>query len=337
MTISISLAHAQYDIVLQKGALAQVGEHFDLNRKICIVTDSGVPSQYVKAVAAACKESFVFSFKTGEKSKSLATYEALCEFLLENQFSRSDAIVAVGGGVVGDLAGFAAATYMRGIDFYNVPTTLLSQLDSSIGGKVAVNFSGVKNVLGAFYHPKKVLIDPAVLSTLPKRHVSNGLAEAIKMAATSDKELFALLETEPFAENLEEIIARSLSIKKNIVEKDEKETNLRRILNFGHTIGHGIESASELLHGECVALGMIPMCESAAKDRLISVLKKADLPTQVSCDASMIYQKVLHDKKANENAVSAVFVEQIGNCSIKKISFDFIKGKINEVVSNKGN
>ena len=112
---------------------------------------------------------------------------------------------------------------------------------------------------------------------------------------------------------------------------------MRRILNFGHTIGHGIESASELLHGECVALGMIPMCESAAKDRLISVLKKADLPTQVSCDASMVYPKVLHDKKANENAVSAVFVEQIGNCSIKKISFDFIKGKINEVVSNKGN
>ncbi|MBO7150734.1 MAG: 3-dehydroquinate synthase, partial [Clostridia bacterium] len=281
MTISISLAHAQYDIVLQKGALAQVGEHFDLNRKICIVTDSGVPSQYVKAVAAACKESFVFSFETGEKSKSLATYEALCEFLLENQFSRSDAIVAVGGGVVGDLAGFAAATYMRGIDFYNVPTTLLSQLDSSIGGKVAVNFSGVKNVLGAFYHPKKVLIDPAVLSTLPKRHVSNGLAEAIKMAATSDKELFALLETEPFAENLEEIIARSLSIKKNIVEKDEKETNLRRILNFGHTIGHGIESKADLYHGECVALGMLPMCAPAVRTRLEKVLAKLSLPVRV--------------------------------------------------------
>ena len=145
--------------------------------------------------------------------------------------------------MVGDLAGFAASAYMRGIDFYNIPTTLLSQIDSSIGGKTAINFGGVKNIVGAFYQPKKVLIDPDLLKTLPPRQISNGLAEAIKVGLTSDEKLFDIFENGEIGSRLDEIIVRALTVKKNVVEQDEKEAGLRRILNFGHTVGHGIESS----------------------------------------------------------------------------------------------
>ncbi|MBR2901374.1 MAG: 3-dehydroquinate synthase, partial [Clostridia bacterium] len=253
-------------------------------------------------------------------SKSLDVFGKLLQTMLDNGFSRKDCVVAVGGGVVGDLSGFAASAYMRGIDFYNIPTTLLSQIDSSIGGKTAINFGGVKNIVGAFYQPKKVLIDPNLLKTLPKRQISNGLAEAVKMALTSDKELFDIFENKDIESNIDEIIIRSLNIKKSVVEQDEKESGLRKILNFGHTVGHGIESSegmSELYHGECVALGMIPMCGESIRNRVVSVLKKCGLYRELNYDWEKITKAAFHDKKANGDSVTVTTVNEIGSFEMK--------------------
>ena len=212
---------------------------------------------------------------------------------------------------------------MRGIDFYNIPTTLLSSVDSSIGGKTAINLGGVKNIIGAFHQPKRVLIDPETLKTLPKRQIANGLAEAIKMAATFDSELFRWMENTDLLSNLDHIIERSLMIKKSVVECDEKDSGLRRVLNFGHTIGHGIESDENLhglYHGECVALGMIPMCKGSVRERLLSVLKKAGLPTSFVCDPARVYEAVTHDKKADGNQIHLIYLPEIGSYEMKKAS-----------------
>jgi 3-dehydroquinate synthase len=311
MIIHVSLKERSYDIVFEHGVLKKAGELLDLNRKAFIVTDDGVPEVYAETVCSRCAEGYIFTVPSGEQSKSIEQYSALLAKMLELGFTRKDCVIAVGGGVVGDLAGFTAASYMRGIDFYNVPTTLLSQVDSSIGGKTAVNLNGVKNIAGAFYQPKKVLIDPDVLTTLPRRQINNGLAEALKMSLTSDKVLFGIFENEDILDNLDTIIVRSLQIKRDVVEQDEKENGLRRILNFGHTIGHAIESEEELnglYHGECVALGMIPMCSEAMRSRLINVLHKIGLPTELEFDTEAAMNALLHDKKAEKDGISATVV-----------------------------
>ncbi len=316
MTIHMNLGDDSYDILVKRGILANANEHLDLNRRVLIVTDSGVPEAYAKTVAQQCKEGIICTVEEGESSKSLETFGKLLQTMLDRGFSRKDCVVAVGGGVVGDLSGFAASAYMRGIDFYNIPTTLLSQIDSSIGGKTAINFGGVKNIVGAFYQPKKVLVDPVLLKTLPQRQISNGLAEAVKMALTSDKELFNILENKDIESNMDEIIIRSLNIKKNVVEQDEKESGLRKILNFGHTIGHGIESSegmSQLYHGECVALGMIPMCGEAIRPRVIEILKKCNLYREIKYDWEKITEAAFHDKKADGNTVTVTRVNEIGS------------------------
>ena len=323
MTLSMNLGANSYDIIIEHGALAKAGEYLNLNRKILIVTDDGVPSVYAETVAKQCKSPVKITVSQGENSKGFATLELLCKTMLENGFTRTDAVVAVGGGVVGDLSGFAAATFMRGIDFYNIPTTLLSSVDSSIGGKTAINLGGVKNIVGAFHQPKRVLIDPDTLKTLPKRQIANGLSEAIKMAATFDAELFQWMENADLLSNLDHIIERSLMIKKSVVECDEKESGLRRVLNFGHTIGHGIESDENLhglYHGECVALGMIPMCEGTIRERLLAVLKKAGLPTSFVCDPERVYEAVTHDKKADGNQIHLIYLPEIGSYEMKKTS-----------------
>ena len=320
MIIQMNLQHDSYDIIVERGILARAGEHLNLNRRVLVVTDTGVPAVYAKTLAQQCKESVICTVEMGEASKSLAVFGQLLETMLNHDFSRKDCVVAVGGGVVGDLAGFAASAYMRGIDFYNIPTTLLSQIDSSIGGKTAINFGGVKNIFGAFYQPKKVLIDPDLLKTLPPRQIANGLAETIKMSLTCDKDLFTLFEQQDIEANLEEIIIRSLNIKKSVVEQDEKEAGLRKVLNFGHTIGHGIESSEgmcELYHGECVALGMLPMCSEAIRPRVIAVLKKCNLYRELQYDWDKITQAAFHDKKADGSLVTVILVNQVGSFEIK--------------------
>ena len=333
MTLSMNLGANSYDIILEHGALQRASEYLNLNRKVLVVTDDGVPSAYADAVAAQCKSAVKIVVKQGEESKGFPTFERLCRAMLENGFTRTDAVVAVGGGVVGDLSGFTASAYMRGIDFYNIPTTLLSEVDSSIGGKTAINLGGVKNIIGAFYQPKRVLIDPDVLKTLPPRQIANGLAEVIKMAATFDADLFRMIETEDIGENLDTLIERSLRIKKSVVECDEKEAGLRRVLNFGHTIGHGIESYEELhglYHGECVALGMIPMCGGEVRERILAVLKKAGLPTDLRFDADRVYEAVTHDKKADGDMIHVVYVPEIGSYEMKKVSLAEFRHTVKE-------
>jgi 3-dehydroquinate synthase len=323
MTIHMNLGKDSYDILVERGILARAHEHLNLNRRVLVVTDTGVPAEYAETVAALCKESVICTVETGEASKSLDGFGRLLSAMLEHSFSRKDCVVAVGGGVVGDLAGFAASAYMRGIDFYNIPTTLLSQIDSSIGGKTAINFGGVKNIVGAFYQPKGVLIDPDLLKTLPKRQISNGLAEAIKVALTSDEMLFDIFENRDVASNLDEIIIRALTVKKNVVEQDEREAGLRKILNFGHTVGHGIESSegmSELYHGECVALGMIPMCGETVRPRLVEVLKKCNLYRTLQYNWEGITAAAFHDKKADGDTVTVTTVSEVGCFEMKTVT-----------------
>ncbi len=319
MTIHMNLGEDSYDIIVERGVFAKAGEHLNLNRRVLVVTDSGVPSEYASKVCEQCKQGVICTIEMGEDSKSFEVFGRLLQTMLDNGFSRKDCVVAVGGGVVGDLSGFAASAYMRGIDFYNIPTTLLSQIDSSIGGKTAINFGGMKNIIGAFYQPKKVLIDPELLNTLPKRQISNGLAEAIKMSLTSDGELFDIFENKDIESNIDEIIIRSLNIKKSVVEQDEKESGIRKILNFGHTVGHGIESSSfsELYHGECVALGMIPMCGENIRNRVVDVLKKCSLYREMDYDWDKVSEAAFHDKKADGDTVSVTIVNEIGNYEIR--------------------
>ena len=322
--LHMDLGADSYDIIIERGALQKAGEYLDLDRKVLVLTDDGVPERYAQTVAAQAKDGHVFTVSQGEESKSIPTFSKVLSELLKLGFSRRDAVVAVGGGVVGDLAGFVASAYMRGIDFYNTPTTVLSQVDSSIGGKTAVNLDGIKNIVGAFKQPKRVLVDLELLSTLPERQISNGLAEAVKMSLTSDAELFGLFEKGNISERMDEIITRSLCIKKDVVEQDEKELGLRKILSFGHTIGHGIESFEHLnglYHGECVALGMIPMVSEELRPRLIKVLDMLGLPTSVELDADEVYRAMTHDKKGEGDSVTVTTVSQPGSFEMKKIAF----------------
>lgn len=330
MIIPINLGKDSYDIVLERGALNKVGELFKINGKVLVVTDSGVPENYAKTVAAQFKNSFIFTFPQGEQNKNFDTYKAICEKLLQYSFTRKDAVIAVGGGVVGDMAGFAAATYMRGIDFYNIPTTLLSQVDSSIGGKTAIDLNGVKNIIGAFYQPKKVIIDPDVLSTLSERLIKNGLAESIKMAMTFDKELFDIFRKADCLSHIEKIIELSLRIKKKVVEEDEKEAGLRKSLNFGHTIGHGIETAlgGELYHGECVALGIPPMCGENIKTDVASVLQNVGLPTEHSFEREKVREIISHDKKSGGEKITVVKCKEIGSFFFEELTVDEIMNLI---------
>ena len=325
MILKMEPGNSKYDIIIEHGAISKAAEYFNLDRKVLIVTDSGVPAEYAETVAKQCAEPFIMTVPCGEESKSLKTFELLQKAMLEHGFSRKDCAVAVGGGVVGDLTGFAASAYMRGIDFYNIPTTLLSQVDSSIGGKVGINFMHVKNIIGTFYQPKGVLIDSDTLKSLSPRQISNGLAEAIKVGVTSDKSLFEIFEKDDFMENLDEIILKALKVKKYVVEKDEKESGLRKILNFGHTVGHGIEVNTDLYHGECVALGMIAMSKGEALKRLVPVLKRAGLKTEYTADKEKVLAAMLHDKKLAGNKVTIVTADKIGEGKLQDIDAHALK------------
>ena len=331
MIIPVNADNGCYDIVLERGSLKKAGQLLELDRRVLVVTDEGVPPEYAGCVASRCREAIVVTVPRGEGSKSFEQLERLLSAMLEASFTRGDCVVAVGGGVVGDLSGFAASCYMRGIDFYNIPTTLLAQVDSSVGGKTAVNFGGVKNIVGAFYQPKKVIIDPETLKTLERRQLMAGLAEAIKMAATSSAELFELIEkSEDLDADLPEIIRRSLCIKRDVVEQDPKENGLRRILNFGHTVGHAVEgfNKGKLLHGECVALGMPPMCSGEALGRVTKVLKKYGLPTQIEQSADELMPYLKHDKKMTANSVKVVLVDKIGQFRICDMKPEDILGSL---------
>lgn len=335
MKTRVNLGEDSYDIIIERGSINKFSDLTDVKGKVLIVTDSGVPKEYSECLASQFKESYIYTIPEGEKSKNLTEFSKIQSFLLSKGFTRKDSVVACGGGVVGDLAGFASACFMRGIDFYNFPTTVLSQVDSSIGGKTAVDLDGIKNIVGAFYQPKAVIIDPDVLKSLPDRQISNGLAEAVKMSLTSDGELFELFETQNIFENIDEILFKAIEIKRKVVEQDVKEAGLRMILNFGHTIGHGIESEEGLhglYHGECVALGMIPMCSENVRKRLIPVLQKLNLPTEIKINTEKVISAVAHDKKMSDSTVNAVSVNEIGSFEIKKMTVGEIEQNLSVII-----
>ena len=328
MIIPVKTDSFCYDIVIGQGILKSLPSIMNFTKKTLVVTDSGVPKNYSKTIMSFCENPVLVTLPEGEKSKNINEFQHILSVMLENEFTRGDSVIAVGGGVVGDISGFAASCYMRGIDFYNIPTTLLSQVDSSIGGKTAIDFGGIKNSVGAFYQPKTVIIDTDVLKTLSSRQLMAGLAESIKMSVTSDEKLFNLLEySNDIYEDLPKIIESSLLIKKNVVENDPKENGLRRVLNFGHTVGHAIEALEKgrLLHGECVALGMLPFCSDLVKKRLLSVLEKYSLPTKITQKDELI-PYIKHDKKITKDGIITIYSDKIG-------SFEFRKMTAEEIIS----
>ncbi|MDD6995970.1 MAG: 3-dehydroquinate synthase [Candidatus Borkfalkiaceae bacterium] len=342
MILRVKTKTGEYEVTVRRGALC-ANDAFKIPRggKTLIVTDDGVPESYVKTVSAHFDLPVPVVLPQGERSKNTDNYLLLLRTMTERGFTRHDRAVAVGGGVVGDLCGFAAATYMRGIAFYNVPTTFLSQVDSSIGGKTAIDFCGVKNIVGAFYPPAAVIIDPDVLKTLSARQLHAGVAESIKMSVTSDKELFSLLEEsalspEIFDKNAEEIIVKSLRVKQAVVESDPEEKGLRKVLNFGHTAGHAIESEydGKLLHGECVALGMLPFASPKIRSRLSALLSRYNLPVRVSFSPEKMAALISHDKKAegSDDTIFTVYAEDIGKFSFRKASVSEIVRACKEVL-----
>lgn len=328
MEIAVELGKNTYNITIKRGGLSCADAYMKLDRKVLIVTDSGVPARYAERVAACCGEPEIVTIPQGEGSKNIGNFEMLCRTMLQKGFTRTDCVVAVGGGVVGDLAGFAASAFMRGIDFYNIPTTVLSQVDSSVGGKVAIDLDGIKNCVGAFHQPKAVLIDPEVLDTLPPRQIANGLAESVKMALCFDKTLLSMFEEEDYLSQIDEIIAASLRIKADVVKADEREAGLRRVLNFGHTIGHGIETAAglnALYHGECVALGMLPMCADALRPRVQAILERLGLPTAWVGDPEAVWAAMAHDKKLSGSTITVVYVPEAGTFRLQSMPLADLK------------
>ena len=339
MSLWMELGKDSYEIVTGPGCAGRADEYLNLDRKVLVVTDSGVPEEYAQRVAGKCREAVICRVPQGEEHKSIETWKMLLETMLSHSFGRKDCVAAVGGGLCGDMAGFAASSYMRGIDFYNIPTTVLSQVDSSIGGKTAVNLGNIKNIVGSFYQPKKVLVDVEVLRTLSDRQVAEGLAEALKMSVAFDRELFEMFEAQP-AEDLrdeaflQQVTERALQIKKRVVEEDVTEQGLRKALNFGHTIGHGIESLcldGRLFHGECVAIGMLPMCSPEVRERLLPVLKKLGLPVSCSFSAAQVAEGMAHDKKGSAGAFTIIETDCIGTYRMRTVNIQELTALAAEV------
>lgn len=344
-----------YNIFVSKGLLDKLDEfsHLFFNyKRVIIITDKNVAEHYLKHVQKqivhlGCKTHEII-IEPGEKSKSLSDAEEIYHHLVEYNITRSDCIIALGGGVVGDLSGYCASTFLRGIDFMQIPTTLLAQVDSSIGGKVGINLSKGKNLIGSFYQPKAVLIDPNVLITLEDKYFNDGMAEVIKYGCIYDKELFQKLSTIPSKEELmneiEDIIFTCCNIKKEVVEEDEREKRMRRILNFGHTLGHVIEAYynyKDYSHGEAVAIGMYQITLMSEKrgitlngtaEKIKEILTKYHLHYKMPTIKKEELLKILYkDKKFDGDKLNLVLLKQIGETEIIKVN----KEKIEEYLIRK--
>ena len=328
MKLFVDTRNKGYDIIIERGILSKVSDLINLKRKCLIVTDDNIPTSYIDTIKNQCDKPYIYVIKHGESSKNIKNFEKILKFLIDNNFTRTDCVIAIGGGVVGDLAGFVASAYMRGIEFYNIPTTVLSMVDSSIGGKTAIDFNGIKNIVGAFYQPSAVIIDPESLKSLKKRQVNAGLVEAIKMALCFDKDLFyTIYESKNLNKDIDEIIYRSLLIKRSVVEADEKENNIRKSLNFGHTIGHAIEAkySPKYLHGEAVGMGMMYFSSNEIKEKLSKLLKKYHIPAIIDLNYEDVVEYIKHDKKASDDLISIIYVDEIGKFEIRKIRIEELK------------
>jgi|TARA_B100001142_G_scaffold142480_1_gene143650 3-dehydroquinate synthase len=330
----------KYKILISKEAISRknIAPLLKEHKKTLIITDDGVPQKIVKKVTAACKPStkvFEIILQQGEKAKSIQNFQKILNFLVESNFDRTDLIIAVGGGVVGDISGYVASSYLRGIPFIQIPTTLLAQVDSSVGGKTAINISAGKNLVGAFYNPKGVIIDTSVLKTLSNREFKAGLAEVIKYALIKNKSLFSLLKRHPkeillmHHKIIEEIIFASIHTKAQIVTQDEKENGIRAILNFGHTFGHAIEAHGKykkILHGEAVAKGMkiaskISYLESLISEKdhkkVIALLEMFEFDLSLNqYNYEELKPYILRDKKIKAGRLNLVLLNQLSNATV---------------------
>ena len=334
-----------YTITIGSGILDQAGSMIREavgGQTAAIVTDDNVAPLYGEILAASLRQNgyrvVQYVFPHGERSKNTETFVSLLQFLAEEKLTRTDVVAALCGGVVGDLAGFAAASYMRGIRFVQIPTTLLAAVDSSVGGKTAVNLAAGKNLVGAFYQPDAVLLDVSLLSTLKPEVFRDGCAEIIKYGMIGDSAFFQSLET-PIAAQLEKAIARCVEIKRDIVAEDEYEQGARKLLNFGHTVGHAIERLDgyKTSHGHAVAAGMavvtraafrMGLCSESCLRALIETLGRYQLPLGTAYRADELARACLSDKKRDGNALTMVFPLQIGRCMLKKVPVDDLVGVI---------
>lgn len=295
-------------------------------RKLAIISDTNVWPLYGEAIktslASAGFHVVNFVFPAGEEQKNAGTYLDIVNFLAENKLTRSDALIALGGGVVGDITGFAAATYLRGVAYIQIPTTLLAAVDSSVGGKTAIDLPTGKNLVGAFCQPKLVLCDTDTLNTLPEEIFRDGCAEVIKYGILYDRALFDHLMEKGLVFHREEVIARCVELKRNVVMEDEFDTGARMKLNLGHTIGHGVEARSNfgLSHGKAVAIGTAIVARSACpaevRDPILQILERFGLPTATDYAAEDLFSYTLSDKKRSGGTVNLIIPEAIGHCSI---------------------
>jgi len=342
--IKVDLGERSYPIYVEAKVLNQVGElakKHGAGQKVALITDVNVAKYYREEVESSLeKQNFqvlCFILPDGEQTKSLKMADYLYEKLIEANFERNSVVLSLGGGVVGDLAGFVAATFMRGVSFVQIPTTLLSQTDSSVGGKVGINHRLGKNLIGAFHQPLFVVIDPEVLKTLPQREIWAGMAEVVKYGLIFDKNFFEFLSENlndlvllKNMESLEMVIEHCCGIKAHVVAADERESGLRRILNFGHTVGHAIEAITKytyLRHGEAVVLGMRTMNWLSQKlellskdefDQIDNFLQRMKLPpTLPDLDPKTILQKTYHDKKVTDGVLNLVLLKEIGQAVIR--------------------
>jgi 3-dehydroquinate synthase len=350
-SLTVNLGERSYPIQVGAGLLERAGEALrqaGLRGKVAVVTNPVVAELYLERLNKALgREGFEITsvlVPEGEEHKTLKSLAAIYEKLIAGRLERKSAIVALGGGVIGDLAGFAAATYLRGIPYVQIPTTLLAQVDSSVGGKTAVNLAVGKNLVGAFYQPKLVLIDVAVLHSLPRRELVAGLAEIIKYGIIEDPVLFSLLEEKiqeiagVNEELLSRVVAASCAIKARVVEADEREDDYRAVLNFGHTVGHALEAATgyrKLLHGEAVGIGLVKaaalsadqgVCDAATLRRVTALVQKAGLPVEIPPEVSpeSLIQAMEIDKKVAGGKIKFIMCESIGKTRFQWLSPDEI-------------
>ena len=340
-------ASKKYNVLIENNLIDNVGEialSHSLKGKACVITDTNVAPFYLERVKKSLLESGFeaceYIFESGEKSKNAQNFIDILNFLAKNHFTRTDSVFALGGGVAGDLAGFSAASYMRGINFVQIPTSLLAMVDSSVGGKTAIDLDNGKNLAGAFYQPEFVLIDPTVLSTLPEEFKSDAMAEIIKYAMITKNNLPRLLKEE----NIGEIIAECVRIKSEIVHKDEFEGGVRRLLNFGHTAAHAIEALSnfKITHGNAVAMGMRMitkawekrgLCENGTLSYLEKELAKHSLLKECEFKAEALASVCANDKKLEGSTLNLVVPLEIGRCEVQKINLEELTDILKEGIN----
>lgn len=352
--INLNLGLKSYDIIIQKGLLKNIGQElskFYNNKKIVIVTDSNLYNLYGNNLNKSLEEyDYDLNFiivSPGEVSKSIDVLTDVYSQLINYGITRSDLVLAFGGGVIGDLAGFAASTYLRGINYIQIPTSLLAQIDSSIGGKTAINLKEGKNLVGSFYQPYKVFIDPDLLHTLPDKYIKDGLGEVIKYACIKNSNLFQRLmkikTKNQLFNDMEYIIETCCIIKKNIVEKDERDTGERMLLNFGHTLGHAIEKYFnyEYSHGEAVAKGIyyitkkseeLKLTEPGTLEKIKNLFNNFNIDFEMpSLDMNSILETIKLDKKNFSNKINLILIKKIGEAFIERVPVDQIHNFLGEV------